>query len=194
MRGENENDDTQWHRIMGSSPHARGKRSFASCSDFIVRLIPACAGKTAVDNGTRGNAWAHPRMRGENSAFSQHRRTQLGSSPHARGKPCNFVFSQLTAGLIPACAGKTLHGCKPFCPTQAHPRMRGENGRWSDAAIGALGSSPHARGKLSWIAWRPHRIGLIPACAGKTRPTPTESPSVTAHPRMRGENHGVAAD
>ena len=65
--------------------------------------------------------------------------------------------------------------------------MRGEN-RWPlRPRVKCLGSSPHARGKH----WRKLTLEaysrLIPACAGKTMPTSVISPTMTAHPRMRGE-------
>ena len=54
------------HRPMGSSPRVRGKligNAFERCPD---RLIPACAGKTALSRAPMRAAPAHPRVCGEN--------------------------------------------------------------------------------------------------------------------------------
>ena len=54
--------------------------------------------------------------------------------------------------------------------------------------INSQGSSPLTRGKRRGCARHVRPVGLIPAHAGKTRPTrPTPTPW-TAHPRSRGEN------
>ena len=51
-----------------------------------------------------------------------------------------------------------------------------------------MGSSPRMRGKLNQSPPRRAIRGLIPAHAGKTRPTPFRKLSRPAHPRACGEN------
>ena len=72
-------------------------------------LIPACAGKTRCGDAKNSAPTAHPRVCGENAATLSAWTTKTGSSPRVRGKR---VFPQKikgNAGLIPACAGKTLN-------------------------------------------------------------------------------------
>ena len=151
-------------------------------------LIPACAGKTQTVARRGRNDGAHPRMRGENIATLPLPAPLLGSSPHARGKRCRTPGLQVPTGLIPACAGKTLRS-EPFHRFhRAHPRMRGENLFIVALSLRLSGSSPHARGKRACSPGSRDRLGLIPACAGKTPRHCTTSIPASAHPRMRGEN------
>ena len=50
------------------------------------------------------------------------------------------------------------------------------------------GSSPRARGKRGGFSLGFQRLGLIPACAGKTRQAQPPPRPPTAHPRVCGEN------
>ena len=93
----------------GSSPRVRGKL-MTSYGTFIARgLIPACAGKTEIVLTKRLCAWAHPRVCGENGIIHEAATVPLGSSPRVRGKRGTFPSAIESAGLIPACAGKTLN-------------------------------------------------------------------------------------
>ena len=154
-------------------------------------LIPACAGKTKPHLCELGFNRAHPRMRGENEIREIFERQQVGSSPHARGKPKRRLAICLHDGLIPACAGKTSSIEVTGSCRRAHPRMRGENFSSRNHLCGQSGSSPHARGKLGAWDKRHSRGRLIPACAGKTLAVGLRDLCVGAHPRMRGENVGA---
>ena len=50
------------------------------------------------------------------------------------------------------------------------------------------GSSPRVRGKRREGGLAVLRVGLIPACAGKTWTHVLRPPAATAHPRVCGEN------
>ena len=111
-----------------------------------------------------------------------------GSSPLTRGKQEFQLGLQERGRLIPAHAGKTvlgaIHGPRPA----AHPRSRGENTQPRMSTSPLYGSSPLTRGKpRSYQAVRQGRR-LIPAHAGKTKPTASSRRASTAHPRSRGEN------
>ena len=54
-------------------------------------------------------ASAHPRVCGENSLSRWKVQIQSGSSPRVRGKRLRELIEAFDAGLIPACAGKTLN-------------------------------------------------------------------------------------
>ena len=53
-----------------------------------------------------------------------------------------------------------------------------------------MGSSPRVRGKQDVIREAVKMAGLIPACAGKTRPAHSDYGHSGAHPRVCGENTG----
>ena len=71
---------------------------------------------------------------------------------------------------------------------KAHPRVCGENTQPTAATCTARGSSPRVRGKLDGAAPSFAPVRLIPACAGKTRVSPSVRTAATAHPRVCGEN------
>ena len=76
----------------------------------------------------------------------------------------------------------------------AHPRVGGENARQIGYVIGVVGSSPRGRGKPPGQC-RPHgRVRLIPAWAGKTVIVSPCADSVSAHPRVGGENAQVGME
>ena len=117
-----------WRRVVaGSSPRVRGKRPKTRPSRATNRLIPACAGKTPETYRQTRPHTAHPRVCGENASWKSKHAPNLGSSPRVRGKqrPCWKHCN--SAGLIPACAGKTCgsRGSRRAC--WAHPRVCGEN-------------------------------------------------------------------
>ena len=170
-------------------------------------LIPACAGKTRVNDHGCPCAGAHPRVCGENAGLGSFAFAFVGSSPRVRGKHMNRLTDVQDARLIPACAGKTENpadnrhgGLIPACAGKtasisttreeypAHPRVCGENFPSPQATPRLPGSSPRVRGKRGTRPARRPAVGLIPACAGKT-PRTRESPlEPGAHPRVCGEN------
>ena len=153
-----------------------------------TRLIPAHAGKTAGGRSRGGCSRAHPRSRGENFQAELEMIQERGSSPLTRGKRTRRRADRIGPGLIPAHAGKTLHGHHGNPARRAHPRSRGENGYSGEGSENFSGSSPLTRGKRtrSRTACRPP--GLIPAHAGKTRRRRRARRGRRAHPRSRGEN------
>ena len=177
----------------GSSPLARGKRPDRRRDPHGVRIIPACAGETASGVMRTPRQADHPRLRGGNSSHWRTRHPSAGSSPLARGKHPAHPGRRPRPGIIPACAGETVAvGC-PVNPHGDHPRLRGGNITTAVQAIGAIGSSPLARGK------RPHRgptaplSRIIPACAGETGGGQVAGNWPRDHPRLRGGNRIITA-
>ena len=64
--GENVTGGAILPGVDGSSPRVRGKRRLSWLGISIMRLIPACAGKTMLDLGPTARGRAHPRVCGEN--------------------------------------------------------------------------------------------------------------------------------
>ena len=76
---------------------------------------------------------------------------------------------------------------------RAHPRSRGENEHYGKPDLMGAGSSPLTRGKPPRQVHASTLQGLIPAHAGKTVHRRCTTLNVSAHPRSRGENRGLAA-
>ena len=172
----------------GSSPLTRGKPLRYRDRDYPRGLIPAHAGKTTPSVWPPLPAWAHPRSRGENTAYMRDGHPEMGSSPLTRGKHGVYAGRPPRNGLIPAHAGKTPRPAPRGALGWAHPRSRGEN--WISGAQlrGSEGSSPLTRGKRGDRCLAADDPGLIPAHAGKTHRPAGRPCRVRAHPRSRGEN------
>ena len=131
---------------------------------------------------------AHPRSRGENLKDAGRLVIGGGSSPLTRGKRGCFPGCWVSAGLIPAHAGKTPARGRAYGSPWAHPRSRGENLTEFTHYSSATGSSPLTRGKQPRSLNQGLTRGLIPAHAGKTLVAMFFTFLSWAHPRSRGEN------
>ena len=189
--GENEAGDEKGAVFEGSSPRVRGKRGRGREGRRLRGLIPACAGKTTEPTPSRENWRAHPRVCGENAYSRATRSASSGSSPRVRGKLVQQGQILVRHGLIPACAGKTLRLLGRRRGPGAHPRVCGENCTQPSPPWPLMGSSPRVRGKQEGAGGEPCRVGLIPACAGKTGSPASLTSGGRAHPRVCGENEGA---
>ena len=70
--------------------------------------------------------------------------------------------------------------------------MRGEHRQPASRTSRYSGSSPHARGALAVLAKHREEPGIIPACAGSTRGSPSTPRATWDHPRMRGEHKALS--
>ena len=192
-RGENRGLIQRRGEPQGSSPLTRGKQRSWAGRACRLRLIPAHAGKTRNARILGNKLGAHPRSRGENRRPRRGSLGRGGSSPLTRGKPPPTGSRTSPMGLIPAHAGKTSPSRQWRNRAWAHPRSRGENLASYAATIAAMGSSPLTRGKPPESAEVHTWIRLIPAHAGKTRPSRMPVMEVRAHPRSRGENQDRAS-
>ena len=174
----------------GSSPLARGKPALTVSTRVIIRIIPACAGETSSLNCATRSGRDHPRLRGGNLPPLPVEVGVYGSSLLARGKQEPRGHPLLHAGIIPACAGETGSSARRHRRTSDHPRLRGGNGVSVPRHTASSGSSPLARGKLHVVTVQRQRLGIIPACAGETRPRSWARPRRPDHPRLRGGNDG----
>ena len=173
---------------LGSSPLTRGKLRRCGSGEYVMRLIPAHAGKTREPGHKEEPTEAHPRSRGENVPVSAGSAWRFGSSPLTRGKLEVRGACPSRCRLIPAHAGKTMVALLVYVVTPAHPRSRGENESNETMALPLSGSSPLTRGKLRTRGPTHRRRRLIPAHAGKTPAAQGTIRSAEAHPRSRGEN------
>ena len=186
--GENRAGGAPGSAMSGSSPRVRGKRVSGCGCAFVVRLIPARAGKTRRRRRGGRAGWAHPRACGENSWADKVPGDLLGSSPRVRGKR---AFSSCQSRLIPARAGKTSGLSRGRSGRWAHPRACGENSWPSCPLTTTRGSSPRVRGKHAGGEPPTPVVRLIPARAGKTSARKRSPGPGPAHPRACGENELV---
>ena len=146
----------------------RGKLIVILIVILIVRITPACAGKTASRRKSPAAAKDHPRVCGENTVDAAICDLQKGSPPRVRGKPHGYMIHAHTCRITPACAGKTLQALSRALLPQDHPRVCGENAAIMLPVSTSGGSPPRVRGKLTG--------------------NPTKAYAEKDHPRVCGEN------
>ena len=188
MRGEDKPGTASAKPVWGSPPHARGRLRHDGRPYAAFRITPACAGKTPAFPRAGHLAADHPRMRGEDIQDNQNEEVQEGSPPHARGRRSWPGVVSGSTGITPACAGKTAQRKTRGTTRSDHPRMRGEDTSLMGTPSGSQGSPPHARGRHVLSGQLELRLGITPACAGKTSALGGQTASKTDHPRMRGED------
>ena len=151
----------------GSSPRVRGTLQPVCTPLASERIIPACAGNSALYCASRCISPDHPRVCGELEVKPVIEPPQCGSSPRVRGTLDPLMRHLVELRIIPACAGNSTHSA---------PR----------AGV-ARGSSPRVRGTRKALV-RAHRgRRIIPACAGNSRHSPRAQSGQPDHPRVCGE-------
>ena len=191
-RGVYEVLTTQGAGHLGSSPLARGLPSVGTAMASTPGIIPARAGFTVgqveVDR-VRGD---HPRSRGVYPRCRTRWACAGGSSPLARGLQSSHWGPLGRIRIIPARAGFTLLRAESEYERKDHPRSRGVYLYWASDPLTRKGSSPLARGLLTYCAHgRPVRR-IIPARAGFTPRYQSASSKKGDHPRSRGVYFAVA--
>ena len=158
-----------WVRRLADHPRSRGVYNLGpEGSRTLLWIIPARAGFTGAACYGAAPGSDHPRSRGVYHSRRRRRNGQGGSSPLARGLHRGCPHSRVHAGIIPARAGFTGgRGRRPSCLWD-HPRSRGVYPSRTTVPHHHPGSSPLARGLLSWGGGGPLVGGIIPARAGFT--------------------------
>ena len=105
--GENNRSKNSAKTGVGSPPRVRGKPGLLMTAPVLLRITPACAGKTQQGLAHPVRVEDHPRVCGENAAVNLSVRLTSGSPPRVRGKQAKQVCDQLALRITPACAGKT---------------------------------------------------------------------------------------
>ena len=172
--------------VAGSSPLARGLLGHLEGDVVIQGIIPARAGFTPRRVGDGGGAQDHPRSRGVYPPPAAGSRPWWGSSPLARGLHYVLTWEGLRRRIIPARAGFTSRHLGPDPRIQDHPRSRGVYHPLRPASDNVSGSSPLARGLLTWETFDERTRGIIPARAGFTPEQVSYGGLATDHPRSRG--------
>ena len=168
MCGENILSGRMISVIRGSPPRVRGKQTFANEEYFVLRITPACAGKTPFDGAHFDGVQDHPRVCGENVDPVHTVPRAVGSPPRVRGKRAMKRQGVKAGGITPACAGKTFKMHYFAFSARDHPRVCGENSHSVLPSASVLGSPPRVRGKPAFSLTASSNVRITPACAGKT--------------------------
>ena len=126
-------------------------------------------------------------MRGEKEKAQNNSELGQGSPPRARGKGGYYRDDDGRAGITPACAGKSSSKLIHLQLDGDHPRVRGEKTFQLKNQPCIPGSPPRARGKELVDDPLGLRLGITPACAGKSPAGQPSPPPSGDHPRVRGE-------
>ena len=153
---------------LGSSPQARGTLSGVPEAKDTGGIIPAGAGNSRPARGVEGDAWDHPRRRGELKHSRRLSYGGRGSSPQARGTRPPAVPPCAPRGIIPAGAGNSWALAVSSACSRDHPRRRGELVSAARELAWRVGSSPQARGTPVAPAIYANTAGIIPAGAGNS--------------------------
>ena len=140
----------------------------------LPRITPAGAGKTEVCKTLLGSS--------------------TGSPPQVRGKPLRPRPDKHRPRITPAGAGKTSGCLAVFDIRRDHPRRCGENKFGKHIQVGATGSPPQVRGKLSENNGYCRITRITPAGAGKTTLLSEARRRTPDHPRRCGENFATATN
>ena len=173
---------------LGSPPHVRERPCRSISLSTTRRITPACAGKTIPKCFMIQRFEDHPRMCGKDDTKKITYLLLLGSPPHVRERPPFLIGKSRYRGITPACAGKTHVRVAVQLEFRDHPRMCGKDKKYSGPIRPLSGSPPHVRERLDFIRSYRLRIGITPACAGKTADTGDELYGSKDHPRMCGKD------
>ena len=173
--------------LMGSPPRMQGKVYFLQQGDFTIRITPACAGKRSQGFAVRLSTRDHPRMCGEKAFSWMWAMASRGSPPRMRGKDAFTHVVCCALGITPAYAGKRWQQTESPGFVKDHPRVCGEKFERSDPRFPSRGSPPRMRGKGNFHVVTHTKVGITPACAGKSTALQPPSHWFRDHPRVCGE-------
>ena len=173
--------------INGASPRLRGTVVNGDLDPGALRFIPAPAGNSLRNRGSRAQPAVHPRACGEQPRNQDLASPSSGSSPRLRGTELSLSHRSSPARFIPAPAGNSLHWPSRKTLISVHPRACGEQVLSFGGESLLSGSSPRLRGTVPAIHHRRHHGRFIPAPAGNSDVAVTHLITVTVHPRACGE-------
>ena len=131
----------------GSPPRVRGKVCARPFVLLLLRITPACAGKSPPRTACHGTSWDHPRVCGEKSFTRLSYCSAGGSPPRVRGKVPVCCPEHRKVRITPAYAGKRACTTTAIIQPKDHPRVCGEKGR-------AGGAGSWSWSELRWLLTR----------------------------------------
>ena len=156
---------------LRSPPRVRGKDTIITELANVLRITPACAGKSRCAWLAACHRRDHPRVCGEKHQQPKAATAGIGSPPRVRGKVQYRTSRSLSRRITPACAGKSA--MLYFLPLllRDHPRVCGE--------------------KVPKYLFIGAGCRITPACAGKRVCRYHGLSGKQDHPRVCGEKTGL---
>ena len=185
--GEKSKEVAEYASKAGSPPRVRGKEHRQRQTVWKDGITPACAGKSWSTTYYTMPVRDHPRVCGEKGPETCKKACGVGSPPRVRGKVSAGATLPRLGGITPACAGKSWSTTYYTMPVRDHPRVCGEKRSAARAVQAAAGSPPRVRGKVPEERGALHRVGITPACAGKSSLACCPWRLHRDHPRVCGE-------
>ena len=185
--GEKRRPTLWWAALRGSPPRVRGKGRVPAAIPARRGITPAYAGKRGDGGGPILVCRDHPRVCGEKAVMQPECPRWEGSPPRVRGKDTRSKSAYNSAGITPACAGKSSALMQRSGTNGDHPRVCGEKRRCCPAGLCCRGSPPRMRGKGIPQAEGFFNARITPAYAGKSRPVARWVLGCRDHPRVCGE-------
>ena len=180
---------TRWQKpkALGSPPRMRGKAVAIFRQLHHGRITPAYAGKSRLWRRPGTRCRDHPRVCGEKRKKGAVPAPSPGSPPRMRGKGPQHLPPALQNGITPAYAGKSFGSFCFLSFRQDHPRVCGEKQAAVALPQPVLGSPPRMRGKVELVHQTEGKVGITPACAGKSSHQHGAGRWRRDHPRVCGE-------
>ena len=171
----------------GSPPPMRGKVDPKKINDYVIRITPAYAGKSALHASWQCLLEDHPRLCGEKLRSGTVRGTLRGSPPPMRGKGPPRRSEFLHTRITPAYAGKSGMSFMFAIREEDHPRLCGEKICAIVLHVVQNGSPPPMRGKVVMSGGYIEQTRITPAYAGKSFSLRRRGHEMWDHPRLCGE-------
>ena len=172
---------------VGSSPRVRGTALLPVPGTSRSRFIPACAGNRSSGLSQSSAITVHPRVCGEQLVPIVGRVGAAGSSPRVRGTAATSGRNLSLCRFIPACAGNRSETRTETVRCPVHPRVCGEQIKFSGDRRLNDGSSPRVRGTDQAVSPNCLSKRFIPACAGNSVGINHNDMMRPVHPRVCGE-------
>ena len=132
-------------------------------------------------------SWDHPRVCGEQDGQRRVTLANRGSPPRVRGTAHSLAADQQIPRITPACAGNRIQGVEKLVVGWDHPRVCGEQSRWTMCPRWPGGSPPRVRGTVQISVHLVERHRITPACAGNSISSANSINIIWDHPRVCGE-------
>ena len=145
----------------------RGKGINQRDSRVAMRITPAYAGKSCVQQNHIIFWGDHPRVCGEKRRLQHGGFQRQGSPPRMRGKVSQLYLAPLVRGITPAYAGKSRIHRVCTDRHRDHPRVCGEKRKPAPSLAFLWGSPPRMRGKADSEDAEDEGGRITPAYAGK---------------------------
>ena len=165
----------------------RGKDNRPRYPGTCPGITPAYAGKRISDAAGMAFWWDHPRVCREKLPYLPSGFRGWGSPPRMRGKALGDGSFLADKGITPAYAGKSRPRCRFSCCPGDYPRVCGEKLSTTSTDIHPAGSPPRVRGKEIALPEFMNKLGITPACAGKSYLQELPQLEAGDHPRVCGE-------